>query len=239
MAAAKTLSIEELTVVRSSKTIIDSLSFSLGPGELLGLLGPSGSGKTTLIRSALGLQRITGGSISVLGQAPGSASTRSSIGYMAQGGSIYLDLSVEENVAYFCRMLGLPAEEVARVIATVDLVRHRRSLVSRLSGGERARVSLAIALLGSPPLLLLDEPTVGLDPILRHDLWLSFKQLAAEGTSLVITSHVMDEAAHCDRLSLLRSGQLVFDGSPAKLLERTGEPGYDTAFIKLIERAAT
>jgi ABC-2 type transport system ATP-binding protein len=154
---------------------------------------------------------------------------------MAQGGSVYLDLSVEENVDYFCAMLGLPRREVGRVISTVDLERHRRSLVSKLSGGEQARVSLAIALLGSPPLLLLDEPTVGLDPVLRHDLWTTFRRLASEGASLVITSHVMDEAAHCDRLALLRDGRLVFDGSPAMLLERTAEPGYDAAFIALIE----
>ncbi len=187
------------------------------------------------MRSLLGVQTLTSGSVRVLQLEVGSASLRGRIGYMAQGSAIYLDLTVKENLEYFAGVLGLGSAEVDRVLAVVSLSSFRNRLASSLSGGEQTRLSLATAMLGSPPALLLDEPTVGLDPILRRDLWLTFETLAAAGTTVLVSSHVMDEAAHCARLLLLRNGSLLFDDSPAQLLVAAGAPSYDEAFERLIE----
>ncbi|HVB50982.1 MAG TPA: ABC transporter ATP-binding protein [Acidimicrobiales bacterium] len=212
-----------------------SISFHATSGELIGLLGPSGSGKSTLMRSLLGVQAITGGAVRILESHAGSPSLRGRLGYMAQSSAVYLDLTVEENIRYFAGVLSQPISEVARVTDVVALASFSRRLVSSLSGGERARVSLGVALLGSPPVLVLDEPTVGLDPILRRDLWRTFGDLARTGATVIVSSHVMDEAARCARLLLLRDGTLLFDGSPASLLAASSAPGYDEAFERLIE----
>jgi len=230
-----TIDVVDLSVVRGNNEILKSISFGAAPGELIGLLGPSGSGKTTLMRSLLGVQATTGGSARILGFEVRSPLLRARIGYMAQGSAVYLDLSVEENVRYFAGVLAEPPSEISRVLDVVALTSFADRLVSSLSGGEQTRVSLGVALIGSPRVLILDEPTVGLDPILRRDLWRTFDELATAGTTVIVSSHVMDEAAHCARLLLLRDGQLLFDDTPASLLVTSGAANYDVAFERLIE----
>ncbi|MBW4029771.1 MAG: ABC transporter ATP-binding protein [Acidobacteria bacterium] len=223
-----------MRVRRGHHEVLGALTFAVTPGELVGLLGPSGSGKSTLMRTLLGLQAITSGTARVLGERAGSPGLRRRIGYMAQGSAIYPDLSVLENLTYFSGVLGLDAAEASRVMDLVDLRRHAARLVATLSGGERSRVSLAVALLGDPPLLILDEPTVGLDPVLRQDIWATLTHVAESGATVLVSSHVMDEAARCARLLLIREGRLLLDDTPAALLQRTGARGYDEAFVRLI-----
>jgi ABC-2 type transport system ATP-binding protein len=237
MSHAPALEVSQLRVVRQHHEILKSLTFEVDAGTLVGLLGPSGSGKSTLMRSLLGVQTITSGTALALGERAGSPSLRRRLGYMAQGSAVYLDLTVRENLSYFSGILGLDPSQVDHVLDVVNLRTFADRLVASLSGGERSRVSLAVAILGAPALLILDEPTVGLDPVLRQDLWNTFTQLARDGATVLVSSHVMDEAARCSRLLLLREGQLLFDDTPTKLLERTGSSGYDDAFVRLIKGA--
>jgi ABC-2 type transport system ATP-binding protein len=229
------IAIHGLRVVRGDRVVLPDLSVEIATGAVTGLLGPSGSGKSTLIRSVVGVQVVAGGEVSVLGLAAGSPALRSRLGYVTQSPSVYGDLTVRENLAYFARVLGVGQGEVERTIERVGLADTAGSLVARLSGGQRARVSLATALLGAPEVLVLDEPTVGLDPVLRRDLWDFFHELAAGGTTLLVSSHVMDEAARCDRLLLLREGAILADLTPDELLARTGAGDLDTAFLRLVE----
>jgi ABC-2 type transport system ATP-binding protein len=203
-----------------------------------GLLGPSGSGKTTLIRSIVGVQIVAGGSVEVLGRPAGSPALRVRVGYMTQAPSVYGDLTVRENLRFFARVLDHADAAVERALGDVSLEPHGDQVVNTLSGGERARVSLATALLGEPDLLVLDEPTVGLDPVLRRDLWALFHRLANRGTTLLVSSHVMDEADRCDELLLLREGRLLAQAAPAELRARTGEQDLDAAFLRLVEDAS-
>lgn len=228
---------EDLRVVRGGRQALDDLSAEVHPGRVTGLLGPSGSGKSTLIRAIVGVQVIESGSVRVLGLEAGSAPLRRSIGYMTQAPSVYFDLTVRENLRYFARVLGEPAERVDEVIDAVGLVAEGDRVVDRLSGGQRARVSLAAALVGKPELVVLDEPTVGLDPVLRRDLWEMFRRLAADGATLLVSSHVMDEARHCDELLLLREGRLLASGHPEELRRRTGADDLEEGFLRLIEEA--
>jgi len=230
--------VEGLRVIRGGTTVLPELSCEVAVGRVTGLLGPSGSGKTTLLRSIVGVQHITAGTVTVLGEPAGSKELRSRVGYMTQAPSVYRDLTVRENLRFFARVLGREPETVARAIADVSLESHTDSVVSRLSGGEQARVSLAAALLGSPELLVLDEPTVGLDPVLRRDLWSLFHRLAERGVTLLVSSHVMDEADRCDALLLLREGRVLAHGTPAELRTRTGATSLDEAFLALIEAGA-
>ncbi|WP_374228737.1 ABC transporter ATP-binding protein [Streptomyces sp. ET3-23] len=223
-----------LTVVRGGRTVLHGLDLDVFRGSVTGLLGPSGCGKTTLLRSIVGVQRVAGGRVEVLGSPAGSAALRDRVGYVTQAPSVYGDLSVTENLRYFAAVLGAPPSDPGRVIAQVGLTAHAHALVARLSGGQRARVSLAAALLGTPELLVLDEPTVGLDPVLRQDLWQLFRQLADGGAALLVSSHVMDEATRCDRLLLMRDGRLLAAGTPAELLRRTGASDIDSAFLALV-----
>lgn len=223
-----------LTVARSGNEILHELTFDVPPGQVTGLLGPSGCGKTTLIRAIAGTQRIARGSITVLGRRAGDAALRNQVGYAAQTAAVYADLSVDENIKYFAAVLKAPADDVDRVVDATDLGRTRGRLVASLSGGERSRVSLAIALLGQPKLLLLDEPTVGLDPVLREDLWQLFGSLADDGLTLLVSSHVMDEAARCDALLLMREGAILAQDTPDALRKRTGEDDLGRAFLALI-----
>jgi ABC-2 type transport system ATP-binding protein len=233
--SAPVVEISALTVRRGGRPVIDHLDLSIPGGEVVGLLGPSGCGKTTLMRSIVGVQVIASGTVTVLGQVAGTAALRRRVAYVTQAASVYDDLTVAQNIGYFRRVLGAPADDVARVIEATDLTPYTRRLAGSLSGGERSRVSLAVALLGSPELLILDEPTVGLDPVLRAQLWGLFRRLAArEGTSLVISSHVMDEATRCDRLLLMREGAILADLTPAELLSSTGTSSPDEAFLTLI-----
>jgi len=218
--------------------VLADLSLSVGAGSVTGLLGPSGSGKTTLLRAVVGVQRITAGTVVVFGRPAGAADLRRRVGYVTQAPAVYFDLSVEENLRYFARLLGAPWTQAAELIETVALSDVAHRIVSQLSGGQRARVSLATALLGDPELLILDEPTVGLDPVLRRDLWDLFHRLADGGRTLVISSHVMDEAERCDDLLLLRDGRLVATGTPDALRARTGATGLDEVFLRIVEADA-
>lgn len=226
-----------LTVVRGRQEVLHDLSLSVPKGRVVGLLGPSGSGKTTLLRSIAGSQRIAGGELSVLGIPAGSAALRSRVGYATQAGSVYDDLTVAQNLQYFGRILGAPRDAVHRVLAEVDLAAYAGRLVARLSGGQRSRVSLGVALLGEPELLVLDEPTVGLDPVLRANLWSLFRRLAESGVTLLVSSHVMDEARRCDRILILRDGRLLADETPEGLLRTTGTKDAEDAFLALAGRA--
>jgi ABC-2 type transport system ATP-binding protein len=229
------ISIEGLRVVRGGNEVLPEISLEVEPGSITGLLGPSGSGKTTLMRAIVGVQIVAAGEVIVLGETAGSSTLRSRVGYVTQAPSVYGDLSVRENLAYFAKVLGAPRERIDDVIASVNLGDQVDRVVITQSGGERSRVSLATALLGEPELLVLDEPTVGLDPVLRQDLWSTFHRLAEAGVTLLVSSHVMDEASHCDRLLLLRDGALLASESPLALLQRTGASDLDEAFLRLIE----
>jgi ABC-2 type transport system ATP-binding protein len=201
-----------------------------------GLVGPSGCGKSTLLRALVGVQKVAGGTVTVLGEPAGSKGLRDRIGYVTQAPSVYDDLSVTENLRFFARVLDADLAAVEQAIDTVDLGSHRDAVVRNLSGGQRSRVSLAAALLNTPDVLILDEPTVGLDPVLRRDLWDLFHRLAADGAVVIVSSHVMDEAERCDRLLLMREGRLLFQGSPQLLKDRTGIDDVEGAFLALVGR---
>jgi ABC-2 type transport system ATP-binding protein len=224
--------------MRGRTVALNQLTVSIRVGCVTGLLGPSGSGKSTLMRSIVGVQKIDGGTVTVLGQPAGTAAVRGRVGYRTQAASVYDDLSTAENLSYFGRILGAPSEQVDRALAIVRLSELAGRPVASLSGGEQARVSLAAALVGDPDVLVLDEPTVGLDPILRRDLWDTFHDLAQAGKTLLVSSHVMDEAERCDELLLLRDGRLLAAGTPAALREQTGADRFDEVFLRLIEGAA-
>jgi ABC-2 type transport system ATP-binding protein len=230
--------VRDLVVQRGHVRAIRGLSFSSAAGEVTGLLGPSGCGKSTLMRAVVGVQVVTSGSVRVLGLPAGDRRLRDRVGYVTQAPSVYDDLSVLENLRFFARVLGAGAGEVDRCLEAVDLVAARDQVVSRLSGGQRSRVSLAVALLGSPELLVLDEPTVGLDPVLRRDLWAMFHRLADAGTAVLVSSHVMDEAERCNRLLLMRDGAVLADDTPSGLLERTSTHDVESAFLSLVDRAS-
>jgi ABC-2 type transport system ATP-binding protein len=230
--------VEHLRVVRGGSPVLPDLSFEVEAGTVTGLLGPSGSGKTTLMRAVVGVQVVAGGRIEVLGSAAGSSSLRRRVAYTTQAPSVYGDLTLRENLAYFARVLGCGRDGVERAIETVGLADVAGRQVRTFSGGQLSRASLASALLGDPEVLVLDEPTVGLDPVLRRDLWATFRRLAEAGATLLVSSHVMDEADRCDRLLLLREGRLLADEAPAELRARTGRADLDDAFLSLVEDAA-
>ncbi len=223
-----------LVVDRSGQRVVDGIGFDVPSGSLTGLIGPSGSGKSTVMRCIAGVQKHAGGLVKVGGYEAGSRMARGLVGYQPQRPAVYLDLTVRENLSYFATMIGVGASGVSEAIDRVSLGGEASRCVERLSGGQVARVSLAIALLGSPSVLLLDEPTVGLDPVLREDLWTLFATLAAQGTALVVSSHVMDEAERCERLLLLRDGRLLADAAPSALKAETGTTDLDSAFLAVI-----
>jgi ABC-2 type transport system ATP-binding protein len=231
--ARSALEVSHLLVRRGGKAILPDLSLSIRSGVVTGLLGPSGSGKTTLMRAIVGVQRVAGGSVTVLGSAAGTPELRRRVAYVTQAPSVYLDLTVVENLRYFASVLDAPPVDVERVIDTVGLQPQAGQVVGTLSGGERSRASLAAALLGAPELVVLDEPTVGLDPVLRRELWHSFHELAAQGVTLLVSTHVMDEASYCDELVLLRAGHVIAHAPPAELLDRTGTTELEDAFLAL------
>jgi len=231
------IDVDGLRVSRGGRPVLRDLSFAIPAGRITGLLGPSGCGKTTLMRSIVGVQIVEAGRVAVLGRPAGSPDLRRRVAYVTQEPSVYGDLSVRENLRFFGRVLGIGSARAAEVIATVDLSAHADSVVSRLSGGQQARASLATALLGDPEVLVLDEPTVGLDPVLRRDLWAMFRSLAESGVALLVSSHVMEEAEHCDELLLMRDGRLLAVDSPDGLRRRTDEQQLDAAFLALIEMA--
>ena len=228
------IEIRDLLVRRGATDVLPGLRLDVGAG-VTGLLGPSGCGKSTLLRSVVGVQQVQSGTVLVAGEPAGSRQLRSRVGYLTQAPSVYDDLTIAENVRFFAKVLGLGSSEVSRVVDEVDLGSQRDQVVSSLSGGQRSRVSLAVALLGSPDLLVLDEPTVGLDPVLRRDLWELFHRLAGAGTVVLVASHVMDEADRCDRLLLMRAGRIIADGTPAQIKKRTGTSDIEQAFLAVVE----
>ncbi|MFC3965749.1 ABC transporter ATP-binding protein [Nocardia jiangsuensis] len=231
--------VDGLDVRRGGRPVLHGIALTVPRGSITGLLGPSGCGKTTLMRAIVGTQLVQGGSVTVLGRPAGSAALRAAVGYVTQAPSIYSDISVRENVAYYAAVYGRGAAAVDEAIAAVGLEERAGNRGDALSGGQKTRVSLACALVARPELLVLDEPTVGLDPVLRVELWKQFAALAAAGTTLLVSSHVMDEAEHCDRLLLMREGRLLAELSPAELRARTGEQNLESAFLALITTGVT
>ncbi|MFV0495943.1 ABC transporter ATP-binding protein [Mycobacterium sp.] len=235
-AAMPAVAVEHLRVIRGRRPAIDDLSVRIARGAITGLLGPSGCGKTTLIRCIVGSQIIESGTVTVLGRPAGSAALRRQVGYVPQNPTLYGDLRVVDNVRYFASLYGYDRRAADEAIDRVGLAEHRTTYCDNLSGGQRTRVSLACALVCQPDLLVLDEPTVGLDPLLRVDLWRQFGELAATGTTLLVSSHVMDEADRCDDLLLMRNGRLVAHTTPARLREDTACTSLEEAFLAIIQR---
>ncbi len=239
LTAVAAVEVADLVVVRGGATVLPGISLAVPGGQVTGLLGPSGCGKTTLMRSVVGVQKVRSGTVTVLGEPAGSRPLRDRVGYVTQAASVYDDLSVAENLRFFARVLGAGAEDVERSIAAVDLDPAGGQVVGSLSGGQRSRVSLAVALLTQPEVLVLDEPTVGLDPVLRRDLWALFHRLADGGSTVVVSSHVMDEAERCDRLVLMREGRVIADDTPAGVLTGAGATDIEEAFLTLVEADPT
>lgn len=232
---APAIVIDDLVVVRGGTTVVDGLSETVSSSTVTGLIGPSGCGKTTLIRSIVGNQVIRSGTVHVLGIAAGTAALRSRVGYVTQASSVYPDLTVQQNLRYFADLAGVGATAIRTALGHVDLHHKARAVTGTLSGGERSRVSLAAALVADPEVYLLDEPTVGLDPVLRRDLWQLFAELASRGRTLLVSSHVMDEAARCDHVLLMRAGRLIASAPPDGLRARTGQDDLEQAFLTLAE----
>ncbi|GAA2855895.1 multidrug ABC transporter ATP-binding protein [Actinoplanes cyaneus] len=223
-----------LVVRRGKRAVLDGFTCAVPRGSVTGLLGPSGSGKTTLMRTVVGVQVVTSGTVTVLGSPAGSPALRSKIGYLTQAPSIYADLTVRENARYFASLYRLGASAADEAIETVGLTRAAHQLVADLSGGQRSRASLACAIVSRPEILVLDEPTVGQDPLLRDELWAHFRRMAADGATVLVSSHVMDEANRCDRLLLIREGVLIADDTPAAVKKAAGSDDLDQAFLNLI-----
>ena len=230
---AVAVDVRDLRVRRGGKVVLPELSLEIPVGSVTGLLGPSGCGKTTLLRAIVGVQRIESGEVRVLGEPAGTPAQRRRVAYVTQAPSVYADLTVRENLRYFAQILGADASRIDAVADTVGLSQHLGTRLASLSGGESSRASLAVALLGKPQLLILDEPTVGLDPVLRRELWQMFHRLADEGATLLISSHVMDEAERCDHLVFMREGEIIASASPDEIRRQTGEDDLEDAFIAL------
>jgi ABC-2 type transport system ATP-binding protein len=235
---ASVISLERLTVIKEKDRILTDLSAKVEAGTITGLLGPSGSGKTTLMRTIVGLQRPTSGKAIIFNERAGSKVLRKQIGYMAQSSSTYADLTILENMRYFAAMVGASRVQVDEILHEVELTPYIHRLVKGLSGGQRSRVSLGIALLGRPHLLILDEPTVGLDPVLREQLWNKFHELTKSGTTLLVSSHVMDEAMRCDTLLLMREGKIIANDTAGNIMNTTGTQSIEQAFLKLVKDKA-
>jgi ABC-2 type transport system ATP-binding protein len=227
----------DVRVVKAHEIILNDLNFTIEPGKITGLIGPSGSGKTTLMRSIVGVQKLSGGSLRISGWDAGDKALRHHIGYVTQTPAIYGDLTVVQNLRYFAAIAGANKTQINDVMETVRLSDKKNHLAEKLSGGQRARVSLAIALLGNPDVLVMDEPTVGLDPILRQELWQLFGKLAANGKIVLVSSHVMDEAERCEQLLLMRDGKLLWTDTKDNLLKKTNTTSVEEAFIKTIKEA--
>ncbi|MFG1654678.1 ABC transporter ATP-binding protein [Micromonospora sp. NPDC049275] len=230
--------VRDLVVDRGGRRVLDGISCAVPHGAVTGLLGPSGSGKTTFMRAVVGVQVVSTGTVTVLGQPAGTPALRHRVGYLTQAPSVYADLTVRENARYFAALYGRGRAEADQAVRDVGLAEAAGQLVVTLSGGQRSRASLACALVGDPELVILDEPTVGQDPVLRADLWARFHAMAAAGTTLLVSSHVMDEAARCDRLLLIRQGRLIADDSPAAIRAAAGVDDLDEAFLRLIRAGA-
>lgn len=217
------------------KTVLKNISLQVTKAETFGILGPSGSGKTTLVKLLNGIDEADAGEVHVMGVKMPALSMLQSIGYMAQSDALYTELSAKENLEFFASLYGLKGgnrvRRIADVMEVVNLQEHLRKRVGQYSGGMKRRLSLAIALLHEPPLLILDEPTVGIDPLLRQSIWRELKALNAKGTTIILTTHVMDEAEKCDRLAMIRDGELLAVDTPEGLLQATGSASIEEAFL--------
>jgi ABC-2 type transport system ATP-binding protein len=233
------IEVEHLVIARGKRRVLHDFTCSVPSGSVTGLLGPSGSGKTTLMRAVVGVQKIVSGTVTVLGHPAGAKELRNKVGYLTQAPSVYADLTVRENTRYFASLYGLSAKAADEAISDVGLTQAKDQLVGQLSGGQRARASLACAIVSKPQLLVLDEPTVGQDPVLRNELWQRFHALAKAGSTLLVSSHVMDEAGRCDRLLLIRDGYLIADQTPADVRQSAGTDDLDEAFLRLVQAQDT
>ncbi len=232
------IEVSGLVVFRSGREVLHGLDLTIPPGQVTGLLGPSGCGKSTLMRAVVGVQRTRSGEVRVLGEPAGSRVLRDRVAYQTQAASVYDDLTVSENLRFFARVLGVDRAEVDRAVEAVDLEDHRDQVVGSLSGGQRSRANLAVALLGRAEVLVLDEPTVGLDPVLREELWTLFHRIAGSGAAVLVSSHVMDEAERCDRLLLMREGRIIADGTPQGIREQAGVDDIEQAFLAIVRGEA-
>jgi ABC-2 type transport system ATP-binding protein len=228
------IEVRDLVVKRGKRVVLDRFTCSIPRGRITGLLGPSGSGKTTLMRAIVGVQIVESGRVTVLGEPAGSVPLRRKIGYLTQAPSVYDDLTARENARYFASLYGLGKAAANDALDAVGLAHAGDQLVANMSGGQRSRASLACALVGRPEVLVLDEPTVGQDPVLRDELWDRFRRLAADGATLLVSSHVMDEANRCDQLLLIREGILIADDTPSAVKGTAGTDDLDQAFLNLI-----
>ena len=230
------IEVRDLVVNRGRQEVLHGISTHIEQGVVTGLLGPSGAGKTTLMRAIVGVQIVKSGRVTVHGRPAGLPELRRSMGYLTQAPSVYQDLTVRENVRYFASLYGLGHDEVDRTIVNVGLEDQAGQLVSTLSGGQHSRASLACVLVAQPEVLVLDEPTIGQDPVLRDELWRRFRKLADDGATLLVSSHVMDEANRCDRLLLIRDGSIIADDTPAAVKAAAGTDDLDEAFLRLVRR---
>ena len=230
--------IDDLKVTRGSRRVLKGVSISLEKGSITGLLGPSGSGKSTLIRSIAGVQKVESGTVTVLGRPAGSFAARASLGYMTQASAAYKDLTVRENVAHWARIARAPASAADEMISQLLLTDRAHALAADISGGQASRLSLACTMVGDPPVLLLDEPTVGLDPVLREEIWDLIRKRAAAGTTVLVSSHVMDEAQRCDSLVFIREGDILATGTADNILKDTATSSMDAAFLALAKEQA-
>jgi ABC-2 type transport system ATP-binding protein len=228
------IEVRDLVVKRGKRIVLDGFDCAIHRGSITGLLGPSGSGKTTLMRAIVGVQRVASGTVTVLGEPAGSAPLRHKVGYLTQSPSVYNDLTGRENARYFASLYGLGKAAADEALEAVGLLDAADQLVLNMSGGQQSRASLACAIVSRPELLVLDEPTVGQDPVLRDELWERFRGFAADGATVLVSSHVMDEANRCDRLLLIREGALIADDTPVAVKGSAGTDDLDQAFLNLI-----
>jgi len=217
------------------KEVIKEISLQVDRSDIFGLLGPSGSGKTALVKMIAGIDEATSGDVYVLGERMPKLSHMQQIGYMGQSDALYAELTAQENLEFFCALYGLGGADKKRrmqeVMELVNLGAHMKQQVARYSGGMKRRLSLAVALLHQPPVLILDEPTVGIDPVLRQSIWSELEQLSRSGTTIVVTTHVMDEAERCGQLGMIRDGTLIAAGTPEALKKDTGSVTLEQAFL--------
>lgn len=231
----KVIEVKGLKQQFGTMTVLENVTLDVFSGEILGLLGPSGAGKTTLVKDIIGMNRPTAGTISILGTPMPSLEAVRNIGYMAQSDALYEDLNAYDNLLFFGALYDLKGAEARKradeVLSVVQLLEHAKKPVRNYSGGMKRRLSLAAALLHRPKILILDEPTVGIDPVLRMEFWKEFENIKASGTAIIVTTHVMDEAEHCQRLALIRDGGIIAIGSPEELKQKSGKSTIEGAFL--------